>query len=213
VSGEGDVEGVGLWTYPSEDDVLRCAPEIALSWIDDNFLRNDPYAFREVPGGFRSTAALIARELNIDRNGIFCIGSGAIGLSLSPKKLSDGKLKRYNDKSDLDLAVISEVWFETAWRDLRQAAQPTTEYMGALVRKNIEWQRKRFFDGAILANELLPALSFGPEWGPSLVRIGEHVSVLLGREVPTGLWIYRDYWSLRNYVSEGLIKCRKGMVS
>lgn len=213
VSGEGGVEGAGLWTYPSEDDILRCTPETVLSWIDDNFLRNDPYAFREVPGGFRSTAALIVRELKIDRNGIFCIGSGAIGLSLNPKKLSGGKLKRYDSKSDIDLAVISEVWFEMAWRDLREAAQPTTEYMDTLVRKYIQWQKARFFDGAILANRLLPALSFGREWGPSLVRIEEHVSVLFDREVSIGLWVYRDYWSLRNYVSEGLMKCRRGMVS
>jgi hypothetical protein len=213
VSREGGVEGPGLWTYPSEEDILECRPEIVLAWIDDNFLRNDAYAFREVPGGFRSTAALIAQELNIDRNGIFVIGSGAIGLSLNPDKLSDGKLKRYDNKSDIDLAVISEVYFEMAWRDLRQAAQPTTEVMDTLVRRHIKWQKKRFFDGAILANRLLPALSFGREWGPSIVRIEEHVSVLLEREIQVGLWIYRDYWSLRNYVSDGLIKCRKSMIS
>lgn len=194
-------------TYPSEDDILRV--KVVLPWIDDHFLRNDPYAFKDVPDGFRSTAALIAKELDIDRNGIFCIGSGAVGLSLNPAKMSDGSLKEYNNKSDLDLAVISEIYFETAWRDLRQAVQPTIDYMDTIVQQNIQWQKKKFFDGAILANQLLPALSFGSVWATALVRIQEHICRLFDREVSLGLWIYRDYWSLRNYVSDGLVKCRK----
>jgi hypothetical protein len=197
--------------YPSQDDVLHA--DSVLDWIDDNFLRNDPYAFKDIPGGFRSTAALISRELDIERNGIFCIGSGAIGLSLSPKKVSGGKLKEYDEKSDLDIAVISEVYFETAWRDLRRAFQPTIEFMDEALQEKIQWQKKRFFDGAILANMLLPALSFSPDWAPALVRIEEHISRLLDREISIGLWIYRDYWSLRNYVSDGLVKCRKSMMS
>jgi hypothetical protein len=196
--------------YPSEDDVLRCDP--VLTWIDDHFLRSDPYAFKDVPEGFKSTAALISRELTIDRNGIFCIGSGAIGLSLNPKKISEGRLKRFDEGSDLDLAVISEVRFETAWRDLREASQPTVGYMEESVRENIGWQKKRFFDGAILVNKLLAALSFGPDWVTALVRIEEHVSRLLDREISIGLWLYRDYWSLRNYVSEGFVKCRRDML-
>jgi hypothetical protein len=198
-------------TYPSEDEILRSAS--VLPWIDDCFLRSDPYAFKDIANGFRSTAALIAQELDVDRNGIFCIGSGAVGLSLNPDKLSDGGLKKYDDESDLDLAVISEVYFETAWRDLRRAAQPTTEYMDTTVKQYIQWQKKRFFDGAILANRLLPALSFAPTWEISLVRIQEHISRLFEREVSIGLWIYRDYWSLRNYISDGLVKCRRSTIS
>ncbi|GAA2214156.1 hypothetical protein GCM10009850_096200 [Nonomuraea monospora] len=197
--------------YPSEEDILRC--DAVLEWIDDHFLRGDPYAFKDVPDGFRSTAAVIALELDVDRNGIFCIGSGAIGLSLNPAKRSADGLKKYDSDSDIDIAVISEVYFETAWRDLRKASQPTVDYMDTIVKENIKWQKKRFFDGAILANKLLPALSFGSEWSPALVRIEEHVCRLLDREVTLGLWIYRDYWSLRNYVSDGMVKCRRGMLN
>ncbi|GAA1110341.1 hypothetical protein [Nocardiopsis metallicus] len=195
--------------YPSEDEILRC--DSVLTWIDDNFLRNDPYSFKDTPDGFRSTAALIANSLEVDRNGIFCIGSGAIGLSLNPSKAKFGKLKRFDIESDIDLAVISEYHFETAWRDLRKASQPTLGYMEELVRDNISWQRRRLFDGTILAHKLLPALSFGPSWMTALVGVEEHISRLLDREISLGIWIYRDYWSLRNYVSDGLVKCRRGM--
>jgi hypothetical protein len=182
-----------------------------LSWIDENFLRQDPYAFSHIANGFRSIASLISTELEVDRNGVFCIGSGAIGWSLNPGKMNGNRLKKYDEQSDIDLAVISEVYFETAWRDLRRAVQPTTDYMDEVVRPYIEWQKKRFFDGAILANQLLPALSFGPLWAPAVVRIQERICVLLDREVAIGLWIYRDYWSLRNYISDGMIKCRKSI--
>lgn len=194
-------------SYPSQDDIVQCTS--ILPWIDEYFLRSDPYAFKDFSIGFRSTAALISKELDVDRNGIFCIGSGAVGLSLDPGKMRDGNLKRYDDRSDIDLAIISEVHFETAWRDLRRKSQPTLDYMEQLIERHINWQRKRFFDGAIVATHLIPALSFAQGWQPALVRIEEHVSRLLDREISLGLWIYRDYWSLRNYVSDGLMKCKR----
>jgi hypothetical protein len=85
--------------------------------------------------------------------------------------------------------------------------------MDSLVKRNIDWQKKRFFDGAIIATHLVPALSFAEKWQPAIVRAEEHISLLLERETSLGLWLYRDYWSLRNYVSEGIMKCRKGLIS
>jgi hypothetical protein len=191
--------------YPPQSEMLSADP--LLPWIDEHFLRNDPYAFKDV--GFRSVRSLVSHELNVDANGIFCIGSGAVGLSVNPGKVIDGDLKTFNETSDIDLALISEVHFETAWRDLRRATQPTIEVIDERLTKALEWQRKRLFDGAIVATKVLPFLSFGAEWTTALIRVEEHVARLLQREVSLGYWIYRDYWSLRNYVATGVVKARK----
>ena len=45
-------------------------------WIDEVFLRADPAAFANASLSFFKIATLMARELNVDRNGIYCIGSG-----------------------------------------------------------------------------------------------------------------------------------------
>ncbi|MCX5068754.1 hypothetical protein OOJ91_23205 [Micromonospora lupini] len=191
--------------YPSQEEVLRGDP--LHDWIDEHFLRADPFAFDQI--GFRSSVKIISSSLDIDPNGIFCTGSGAMGFSINPHKVENNALKRFNDGSDLDIALISEVHFEAAWRDLRKAAQPSTQPMDELVRDHINWQKKRFFDGAVMANKLLPALSFGADWVAASVRISEHICRLLDREIDVEFWIYRDYWSLRNYIADGVTKCRK----
>jgi hypothetical protein len=194
--------------YPKQEELLGSEP--LLKWIDGNFLRSDPFAFSEV--GFKSVVGDLSDEFDIDPNGIYCIGSGAVGLSLNPTKIRGSALKPFDAASDLDLALISEVHFETAWRDLRRASQPSVAVMDSVIRENISWQKKRFFDGAIVANALLPAISFGPEWLEAHVRISERVAVMLNREIDVHFWIYRDYWSVRNYVAESIVKCRKKLV-
>ncbi|WP_143202432.1 hypothetical protein [Amycolatopsis sp. CB00013] len=194
--------------YPDQDQIARCDP--ILDWIDEHYLRADPYAFSD--SDFRPILRLLASRLEVDPNGIFCIGSGAVGLSLDPGKIADGKLKRFDHESDIDLAIVSEVHFETAWRDLRRAAQPTFQPLDREFADNLKWQKKRFFDGAILANVLLPFLSFGPHWISVSTELSEKVAIALDREVAVNFWIYRDYWSVRNYVSSGLMKCKEKLL-
>lgn len=193
--------------YPTQEELVSAEP--LLDWIDSHFLRHDPFAFQE---NFRDISTLITAEFGVDPNAIFCIGSGAIGLSINPDKILNGILKPFNTASDIDLAFISEVHFEQAWRDLRAASQPTLAEISDLVRNNLKWQKKRFFDGAILANKLLPELSFGREWLASEVRLAQEISVALDREIDVNYWIYRDYWSLRNYVATGVMNCRRELI-
>ncbi len=195
--------------YPTQAELLTAEPLV--EWIDAHFLRADPYAFRGSTG-FRPVVALISTTLDVDANGVFCIGSGAIGLSLNPAKVTDARLKSFDVDSDLDLAIVSEVHFETAWRDLRRATQAVLDEIPFELTEHLDWQRKRFFDGAIVAHNLLPFLSFGSVWLANLVRLSEGVAVLLDREVQINVWIYRDYWSLRNYVATSIVRCRARMV-
>jgi hypothetical protein len=197
-------------TYPEQQELLQADP--LLEWIDDHFLRLDPYAFRE--SSFRQVISLVSKELGVDANGVFVIGSGAIGLSLNPSNAEDGILRAFDDKSDLDLAVISEMHFEAAWRDLRHATQPifAETQIDERIRENLNWQKKRLFEGAIVAHRLLPTLSFGNDWNLSLIRVGNVVAQMLNIERQLNLWIYRDYWSLRNYVAKSIVRCRQGMV-
>lgn len=194
--------------YPLQEEIIKADP--LLEWIDKHFLRSDPFAFQGAD--FWPLIALISEELEIDANGIYCIGSGAVGLSLNPSKIQDSTMKVFDTDSDIDLAFISEVHFETSWRDLRRASQPTMQTIDPVVKEHLNYQRKRFFDGAIITTHLLHALSFGPKWVTSQVKIGELIARTLGREVSINFWIYRDYWSLRNYVARGVLSCREKLV-
>lgn len=192
--------------YPTQDELLAADP--LDEWIDEHFLRSDPVAFEGV--GFWPTVATVARLLEVDVNGIYCVGSGAVGFSLNPQKVMDGDLKPFDEHSDIDLAVISEVHFESAWRDLRRAAQPLLQSeMEAELAENLNWQKKRFFEGIILANKLLPHLEFGPSWLSGINQIEEAIAIDLNRSIPLNVWIFRDYWSLRTYITKSALLCRE----
>jgi len=187
-----------------------------LPWIDRHFLRADPFAFAGTE--FEEFRHLVASRFGVDPNGIYCVGSGAVGLSISPGKMIDQDLKVFDStspdkdiRSDLDIALISEIHFETAWRELRDAVAPSVSFIPKDLRDVQNQQRNRFFDGAIIANKLLGSLSFGSDWLTQSIGISEWVTVNFNREVTINFWIYRDYWSLRNYVSKGIIECGSKM--
>lgn len=200
------MRGAHLISYPNELELLGTVD--VPYWIDKRFLRQDPYAFSEASLSFHETACDISQALDVERNGIFCIGSGAVGLSLNPTKMVEGRLKRFDRESDLDMAIVSGRHFELAWRELLQATQPHLREVPNEINENINWQRKRLFDGAILSNKLLGSFSFGPAWIAAMDRIGGQIEVGLDRSVKIELWIYRDYWSLRNYIGRGLVSCQ-----
>ena len=193
--------------YPTEQDVLAAVDPPP--WIDRHFLRQDPFAFESQGVDFHQFACGLSAALDVERNGIFCIGSGAIGLSVSPRNVQGGHLKAYDDASDLDVAIISSWHFESAWRELLQATQPHLSEVPDTIRQNLTWQRKRLFDGAILANKLIGSLSFGPQWIGAIDRFSGRLSDQFDRNVTIEAWIYRNYWSLRNYVGSGLVACQR----
>jgi hypothetical protein len=196
-------------SYPLEGELLHAydPPQ----WIDLHFLRQDPYAFFNTGLSFHEIACTLSHILDVERNGIFCIGSGAVGLSINPGKIENGHLKRFGTDSDLDIAVISSRHFEIAWRELLLATQPHLKEVPKEVEENLSWQRKRLFDGAILANKLLGSLSFGPKWLGAIDTISGKIADSLDRNVTAEFWIYRDYWSLRNYVAGGIVACQRAL--
>lgn len=196
--------------YPSEADISNAAnlPE----WIDRHFLRPDPYAFNlSGENTFREFVQQCAREYDVDPNGVYCIGSGAIGLSFNPNKMDGRRLKEFDQESDLDIAIISPFHFETAWRDLRTAAHPAYSNPSATLKRKISHQRSRMFDGAIVANKLMSNLTFSKTWSLARTRMKYEWQERLNLRGDLNMWIYRDYWSVRSYAAEGIQKCKDKM--
>ncbi len=192
--------------YPDMTEVLSAEP--LQHWIDQVFLRPDPFAFGEGSGVFREISLLASEQFGLDPNGIFCVGSGAVGYSINPNKMVEGELKGFGRGSDIDLVLISEVHFEQSWRHLRKAAEPTLDEIPNDLVENLAWQKRRFFDGAILAAVLLPHLPFGDEWVTSKLAVDQAIASAIGWEIDVKAWIYRDYWSVRNRIAASIVECR-----
>lgn len=198
--------------YPSDEEILNVSVADAPEWVDFTFIRSDPFAFGAAAfDSFRRTAS---RGFEIDANGIFCLGSGALGWSMSPEKMIGRGLKSFDERSDLDMAFVSEVHFESAWRELRAAEQkwlarrtrPGSEQVG------LDFQRRKFFDGAIVGSHL-SKLNFGTEWVSTLPKLRSIAADALGRSVKMNFFIYRDYWSVHNSVTKSLYACKAKRLS
>ena len=56
----------------------------------------------------------IAKQFNIHPNEVILTGSAKLGFSLAPKKL----FKKFDENSDIDIAIISNIAFEAFWEEL-----------------------------------------------------------------------------------------------
>jgi hypothetical protein len=186
--------------------------------LQDALRRMDPcdfvstHLFESIPTVFGNKVDLwiqwkkrLASFLEVDPYEMVLTGSGAIGYSLSPHK----NYREYNDKSDIDVAVISSHHFEIAWRYLRQSRTRWLS-ISRQAKNAIEEHRKNYvFTGTIATDSFLALLPFGKRWQQGLDEMSKHAPTV-GRDVK--LRIYRDYDALRYYQMTGIKKLQEALL-
>lgn len=155
------------------------------------------HIFDRVPFVFSSRDELIkwktelSRGIDVDPASMIVVGSSAIGFSLNPYK----NFKSFDEKSDVDVAVISHYHFQVAWRYLRSNGN---RRHGLKRHQKIAWDEhvsNFIYWGVIATDKLLPLFPFASEWLPAISKAS---SPLIGdREVKVR--IYSDCESLRAY--------------
>jgi hypothetical protein len=165
-----------------------------------------------VPWLFSSRAQYIewkcelGARLGVDPFSLLLVGSACVGVSLSPLN----GLRPFSDASDVDVAVVSAVHFDQAWRWLRDLGPLRSLAAGSFDSEMLKWHRKNLvFDGTIAADRLLGRLPFGPTWSSALGKAarGEPIN---GRSVKVR--IYRDFESLRMYHVKGIEQVRNELL-
>lgn len=168
--------------------------------VAEHVLERVPHIFGDDWSLFRNWRAQLAAGLDVDPCDISITGSACVGVSLSPRK----NFSDFDDRSDVDVAVISPYHFDLAWRCLRafclaDARSPRERQAVISHRENyIYW-------GCIATDRILRLMPFSKQW---LVASSEMRGVppTEGRDV--NFRIYRDYDSLRSYQTNGIRKLR-----
>jgi hypothetical protein len=93
----------------------------------------------------------VATQLSVDPMAVQLVGSARLGYSINPKK----NFKKFDEESDLDIAVVSLELFDKAWEELREVI----EHQRFEGRKS--YLRKLVFEECIALDIVLPHLSFG----------------------------------------------------
>jgi hypothetical protein len=155
-----------------------------------------PFVFDNDWELYRAWKRKLAKFIEVDPLNITIIGSGGIGFSLNPHK----DFKPFSDKSDIDVAVVSEHHFSISWRALRTLKLP--DVRNHKDRESIKEHRTNYiYWGTIATDRVLHYLPFVRTWTEGVAAMaGERPT----EEREIKIRLYRDYDALRSYHMSGL---------
>jgi hypothetical protein len=93
---------------------------------------------------------VISSNFGLHPNDVTMVGSGKLGFTLKPKV----QFRKFNDKSDIDMAIISEKLYEKIWKDVFVYKNQVKYWPEEFKFKDY------FFRGWIRPDYLPPAFSF-----------------------------------------------------
>lgn len=149
-----------------------------------------PHIFNGNYESFLQTKLKLSKLLKVDSCSIIFVGSACTGFSLSPFK----NLREFNEKSDIDIAIVSHYYFDVAWHAIRNTNpfDYNTEVQSAIK----EHATKFIYWGTIATDKILGIMPFAKEW----IHAQEVISkepVFENRKV--NFRLYQDHEALRAY--------------
>jgi len=161
---------------------------LASIWIIDRI----PLIFNQDIKAYANWRRVLARGLGVDASALLITGSAAFGISLNPNK----NYKFFDDRSDIDVAVVSDYHFMEGWRTLRNIGADLHR-MPPRVKQSIEDHVKRYiYWGTIATDKLLHLLPYGTQWNKTLSEASQ-LEPTIGRTI--NVRVYKDLDSLRAY--------------
>jgi hypothetical protein len=187
-------------------DILSALRELNSTEFVAEFLFDCiPHIFSGNRAGFIEWKGQLASGLEVDPACVTLIGSSAIGISLNPEK----GFKAFGEKSDVDVAIVSNYHFSVAWRFLRTNGHRRT-HVDHRTRMAWDEHAKRFvYWGTIATDRLLGILPFGTPWLKTLAEMARKAPTI-GRDI--NLRIYADYESLRAYQLQSVVRARQELL-
>lgn len=175
-------------------------------FVSEYFFDRVPYVFDGHRSSYVGWKTELASSIEVDPACVTIVGSSALGISLNPKK----SFKPFDEKSDVDVAVVSSFHFTVAWRYLRTMGHRRTHVDA---RTRIAWdehQTRFIYWGTVATDRLLGILPFGTKWLSALNKMSG-VPPTVGRNV--NLRIYSDFESLRAYQVHSVKHAREDIMS
>lgn len=171
-----------------EDLLEKSESYIVSKWI----LHRTPYIFKENFLEYIIWKEKLSEKIGVDSRAICITGSSCIGFSINPNK----GYKDFNEKSDIDIAIVSNHYFDLSWHYLRNMG--TDMYsLNSVQKESIRDHVNRLiYWGTIATDKILSILPFGNKWVIALNDMANE-EVTKGRDIKVR--IYKDYESLRVY--------------
>lgn len=135
---------------------------------------------------------ILASKIGVDSKAIVLTGSASVGFSLNP----DNNLREYNNESDIDVAIISQHYFDISWHFLRNVGTQRYGYTRK-VQDSIDDHRNRLiYWGTIATDKIIQILPFGEKW---ITALNEMAAFEPTKDRIINIRIYKDFEALRAY--------------
>ncbi|AMP98256.1 hypothetical protein AY601_1338 [Pedobacter cryoconitis] len=164
-------------------------------------LERIPFIFNDDLDLYINWKERLSKLIGVDSRAIVITGSSSVGYSLNPVK----NFKQFSATSDIDVAIISDHYFDIAWHFLRNIG---TKYhrLKQKEKNAIDDHRTRLiYYGTIATDKIVHLLPFGTIWLEAMV---EMMTVEPTLDKSINFRIYKDFESLKSYqnISVGLAK-------
>lgn len=180
------------------DDILNEPVSFTTSkWIIERI----PHIFNNDLENYIDWKERLSTLIGVDSKAIVFTGSSTVGFSLNPKK----NFKAFQDDSDIDVAIVSNHYFDVAWHFLRSIG-PKYHRLKPTVQNAINEHRERFiYYGTIATDRIVHILPFGKDW---VNAMNEMMTLDPTKEREINFRIYKDFEALKSYQSIGITKAK-----
>lgn len=175
------------------------------NWYFTNFLELD---VSDAINQERLLKEHIKDTLNLSATEVFMVGSGKIGISLSPKKLfqpfridSDSTKRK---PSDIDIAIISDEIYHEYWSLFRKSYSPRYSYSYGYISREI-------YRGYINEKNIHDIPPCRKEWILRIKKLKRILSNHFKFQHEVTYRIYRNKNDFLEYVSQNLSELKRGI--
>lgn len=176
-----------------KDDFLLDLIDLPTSFLVSKWLTDRvPYLFGEKNEEFILWKEELSKRLNIDSKAIVFTGSSSCGFSMNPNK----NYRDFNEKSDIDIALISNYHFDIAWRTLRDLGTKVLDLTPKQKSAYYDHIKRLIYWGTIATDKILEILPFGKDWSLELMELSK---LEPANDRVINIRIYKDFEALRAY--------------
>lgn len=180
------------------DDILKEPPSYTTSkWIIERI----PHVFNDNFEVYIDWKERLSTLIGVDSKAIVFTGSSSVGYSLNPRN----SLSAFNDRSDIDVAIISGHYFDIAWHFLRNIG-PKYHRLKQAEKNAIDDHKQRLiYHGTIATDKIVQVLPFGNQWVEAMSEM-KTIDPTIGRDI--NFRIYKDFEALKSYQIIGVQKIK-----
>jgi hypothetical protein len=149
---------------------------------------------------------ILASKIGVDSKAIVFTGSASVGFSLNP----ENNLRAFNDQSDVDVAIISQHYFDLSWHFLRNIGTKRYSLKQKELNSIDDHRNRLIYWGTIATDKIIQIFPFGEKW---ITSLNEMATIEPTKDRVINIRIYKDFEALRAYHLNNLKSIKDKLIS